>query len=207
MRLTRSATEDRPLLYRAAYACSAVGNPLLTSAVFLSAFSLRLLDRSRAFEVVGALIVLLIFPIAIWNRSRVRSGHYSDFDVSRREDRTTMYPIVLGLVLVSTGMLFLTHQPKMISVGMLCVTGMIVAAFLTNRWIKISLHAIFSFFFAVVAIKISLHWVAPMLIFAGLVSSSRFILKRHTPGELVLGSAVGILTGCVLLFVLGYDPV
>jgi membrane-associated phospholipid phosphatase len=118
-----------------------------------------------------------------------------------------MYPIVLGLNLVSTGLLFLTHQPRALSVGMLCISLMLVVAYLTNRWIKTSLHSAFSFFFALAAIKLSLMWLAPMLIFATLVTSSVLILKRHRAHELVVGAALGILTGCVLLSVLGWEPV
>jgi hypothetical protein len=184
-----------------------LGNPLLISAIFLSAFCIRLLDPTRAIEVITALVGLLFVPIAVWIRSRVRSGHFSDFDVSRREDRTTMYPAVLGLNVICTGILFLTHQPKVLSVGMLCTTMMIVVAFVTNRWIKISLHTAFVFFFTLAAIKLSLLWVAPMLIFAALVTSSRLILKRHRANELVMGAALGILTGWVMLSVLGFDRV
>lgn len=202
----RTAT-DRSLVYRAAYVCSALGNPLLISAIFLSAFCLRLLDRSRAVEVVGALVILLLVPIAIWNYSRMRSGHYSDFDVSRREDRTTMYPVILALMMSSTGLMFFTGQPRVLSVGMLCGSMMTAAAFLTNRWIKISLHAAFSFFLAVASVKISIALVAPMFIFATAVSCSRIILKRHSTGELGMGAVLGTVTGCVLLLVLGCGPV
>jgi hypothetical protein len=191
------------LVYRAAYGCSVLGNPLIISAIFLGVFCLRLLDPIHAVQVVAALVGLLFVPIAVWIRSRVRSGHFSDFDVSRREDRTTMYPAILGLNVISTGMLFLTHQPKVLSVGMLCTSVMLVVAFLTNRWIKISLHAAFSFFFALAAIKLSLTWVASMLIFASLVTSSRLVLIRHRANELVMGVALGILTGWVMLLVLG----
>ena len=118
-----------------------------------------------------------------------------------------MYPVVLVLILFATAMLFLTHQPKLLSVGMLCVSTMIVVAFLTNRWVKISLHTVFCFFFALVAIKISVAWLAPMLIFAALVASSRLILKRHRVVELMVGAGLGILTGCVLLLALGSCPV
>jgi membrane-associated phospholipid phosphatase len=202
-----SVVTTHSLVYRAAYGCSVLGSPLLVSIVFLSLFSLRLMDSSHAITLIAALVALLFVPIGVWIWSRVRSGHYSDFDVSRRKDRTTMYPIVLGLNLVSTGLLFLTHQPRALSVGMLCISLMLVVAYLTNRWIKTSLHSAFSFFFALAAIKLSLMWLAPMLIFATLVTSSRLILKRHRAHELVVGAALGILTGCVLLSVLGWEPV
>jgi hypothetical protein len=195
------------LVYRVAYTCSALGNPLFISGIFLCAFCLRLLDVSHAIEILMALIALLFLPIAIWIQAGVRTGRYSDFDVSRREDRTTMYPIVLVLILFATVMLFLTHQPLMLSVGMLCVTTMIVVAFLMNQWIKISLHTVFCFFFALVAIKISVAWLAPMLVFAAVVASSRLILKRHRVVELIVGAGLGILTGSILLLALGSRPV
>ena len=202
-----SAVTNYSLLYRTAYAFSVLGNPLLISLIFLTAFCLRLLDPSRAIKVMVALAGLLFVPITLWIRSRVRSGDYSDFDVSRREDRTRMYPIILGLNLLSTAMLFLTHQPSVLAAGMLSVSLMIGVAFLTNHWVKISLHAAFSFFFALAAIKISVTSVAPMLIFAALVASSRLILKRHKAHELVMGATLGILTGCILLSLLGWEPV
>ena len=118
-----------------------------------------------------------------------------------------MYPLVLVLILFATGLLFFTRQPKMLSVGMLCVSTMIVVAYLTNQWIKISLHTVFCFFFALVAIKISVAWLAPMLIFAVLVAFSRLILKRHRVVELMAGAGLGLLTGSVLLFALGSKPV
>jgi membrane-associated phospholipid phosphatase len=198
---------ETSLVYRTAYVCSALGNPLLISAIFLSAFCLRLFERSRAFEVIGGFVALLLVPIALWNYSRVLTGRYSDFDVSRREDRTNMYPIVLAFMLFSTGMLFFTRQPRVLSVGMLCATLQTLVALLTNRWIKISLHAAFSFFLAVATVKISMAWLAPMFLFAALVSFSRAILKRHTAGEIALGVVLGILMCGVLLSIVGREPV
>jgi membrane-associated phospholipid phosphatase len=198
-----AAVSSCSLVYRAAYACSLVGNPLFIGAIFLCAFCVRLFDASRALEIIATLAALLFLPIAIWLQTQVRTGRYSDFDVSRREDRTTMYPVVLVVILFATGILFLTHQPKMLSVAMTCASTMLVVAFLMNRWIKISLHTVFCFFFALAAIKISLAWLAPMLIFAALVASSRLILKRHRKVELMVGAGLGILTGCILLLVLG----
>ena len=202
-----TAVASCSLVYRAAYTCSVMGNPLFIGAIFLFAFCLRLLDASRAMAIMAALIALLFLPIAIWIQIRVRTGRYSDFDVSRREDRKTMYPMVLVLILFATGLLFFTRQPKMLSVGMLCVSTMIVVAYLTNQWIKISLHTVFCFFFALVAIKISVAWLAPMLIFAVLVAFSRLILKRHRVVELMAGAGLGLLTGSLLLFALGSNPV
>jgi membrane-associated phospholipid phosphatase len=187
---------------RVAFVFSTIGNPLLTSALLLGAACLRFLNSSRALEVGLALLVLLLLPIALWNFGRVRSGHYSDFDVSRREDRGTLYPLIVGLPLLAAGILFVTGQPASLWVGMLCAGIMTAVAASVNRYIKISLHAAFSFYYAVAVVRLSPAWVAPAAVFAVLVACSRFILKRHAISELVLGTALGLGAGTALILTL-----
>lgn len=187
---------------RVAFVFSTLGNPLLTSGFLLGAACLRFFDSSRAMQVLLALVFLLLLPLALWNFRKVRSGHYSDFDVSRREDRWTLYPLIVGLTLLATGALFLTGQPRPLWFGMLCVSIMTAVAACANRWLKISLHASFAFFCAVASGWLSVSWVAPSLAFAVLVACSRYILKRHTVSELILGTALGIIAGSALLVAL-----
>lgn len=61
----------------------------------------------------------------------------------------------------------------------------------------------FEFFCAVALARIDTAWVAPAAVFAALVTFSRFILKRHTVIELILGTALGLEVGSVLVFALG----
>jgi len=189
-------------IQRVAFVFSTLGNPLLTSAFLLGAACLRLLNASRGVQVLLALLVLLLLPIALWNFGRVRSGHYSDFDVSRREDRWTLYPLIVGLPLIAAGILFMTGQPRSLWFGMLCASIMTAVAASVNRWIKISLHAAFAFFCAIAAARLSMAWVAPAVVFAVLVACSRFILKRHAVSELVLGTALGLAAGSALVLAL-----
>ncbi len=188
---------------RIAFVFSTLGNPLFSSALLLAAACLRFLNSSRALEVGLALLLFLLLPIALWNLGGVRSGHYSDFDVSRREERRTLYPLIVGLPLLAAGTLFATGQPAPLWCGMLCASLMTaVAGSVNRRYTKISLHAAFSFFYALAVVRLSAAWVAPAIVFALLVACSRFILKRHAIGELVLGTALGLGTGSVLLLAL-----
>ena len=195
-------TKYRSSIQRVAFVFSTLGNPLLTSAFLLSAACLRFVNSARAMQVLSALVVLLLLPIALWNLGRVRSGHYSDFDVSRREDRSTLYPLIVGLPLLAAFTLFLTGQPRSLWFGMLCASIMTSIAASVNRWIKISLHAAFAFFCAVAVARLSMAWVAPAVVFAVLVACSRFILKRHTVSELVLGTGLGLGAGTALVLAL-----
>jgi phosphoglycerol transferase MdoB-like AlkP superfamily enzyme len=188
---------------RVAFVFSTVGNPLLTSAFLLGAACFRFLSTSGAVLVLVALVLLLLLPIALWNWGRVRSGRYSDFDVSRREDRGTLYRLIVAMTLVAAGGLFITGQPRPLWFGMLCASLMLAVAAGVNRRIKISLHAAFAFFGTVAIARVDTAWVAPTAVFAVLVAWSRFILKRHSVGELTLGTALGLGVGSVLVFALG----
>ena len=194
----------RSLIYHIAFVFSTLGNPLLTSALLLGIACLYFLDSSRALEVGWALIVLLLLPIACWTFGRVRSGHYTDFDVSRREDRGTLYPLIVGLTLLAAGTLFVTGQPAPLWIGMLCASCMTGVAAFVNRRIKISMHAAFSFFYTIAVARISISWVAPVAVFALLVACSRFILKRHAISELVLGTVLGLAAGSALMLALRF---
>jgi membrane-associated phospholipid phosphatase len=187
---------------RIAFVFSTLGNPLLTSALLLGAACLRFLNSSRALEVGLALFAFLLLPIALWTLGSVRTGYYSDFDVSRREERRTLYPLIVGLPLLAACALLATGQPASLWLGTLCASLMTAVAASVNRYSKISLHAAFSFFYAVAVVRISPTWVAPVAVFAVLVACSRFILKRHAIGELVLGTALGLGAGFALLLAL-----
>ena len=193
--------KSESLIELVGFVFSTLGNPLLTSALLLGTACVRFLNSSRALEVGLALLVLLLLPIALWNFGRVRSGHYSDFDVSRREDRSTLYPLIVGLPLLAAGTLFVTGQPASLWVGMLsrnyhdrcCRFG---------EPLHQDLTACRFFFYAVAVVRISTAWVAPVAVFAVLVTCSRFILKRHAISELVLGTALGLAAGTALIFTL-----
>jgi len=194
--------DTRSPLYRTAKFFSAIGNPLVTSALMIGAACFRFLDRPHGIGLMGALVLCVIAPITWWNFRGVQTGRYSDFDVSQRQDRKTMYPIVVLLPLIGSGVLWATHQPKALCGGMLAVSLMALVASFVNRWIKVSLHAAFSFFFAVGSAALSWTWVAPLSIFAVLVAVSRLLIGRHVRRELVLGAFLGSSTGVLLLHAL-----
>jgi len=195
--------DRRPTLFRAAKFLSTIGNPLVTSAFMIGAACFHFLDRARAAEVLAILILCVIAPITWWNGRGVQKGQYSDFDVSRRQDRVTMYPIVVLLPLIGSIVLWVRHQPAALSGGMLSAGLMSLAAFVVNRWIKISLHAAFSFYYAAASAALGWAWVPALTIFAVLVTASRWIVGRHVWRELVLGSILGLAAGFLFLAALG----
>ena len=190
----------------AARLLSTLGHPLVAGALFLGMVLARLYDRIDAAARGAALLLALLAPIAMWIQWQVRRGRYSDFDVSRQADRFSMYPVIVGLLTMATLTMVLTHQPSQFSMGMGAVCAMTLISFLANRWIKISLHASYGFFFALVSVKLSPAWLAPALLLATLVAWSRLYLRRHQWSEVVCGAVLGVATAMVLLALAGLVP-
>lgn len=191
----------------AARLLSTLGHPLVAGALFLGVVIARLYNRTDAAAMGAALLLALLAPIAIWIQWQVRRGRYSDFDVSRQADRFSMYPVIVGLLTLSTLTMALTHQPRQFSLGMGAACAMTLICFLANRWIKISVHASFGFFLALVSVKLSPAWVAPALVLATLVALSRLYLRRHQWSEVMCGAVLGVATAMGLLALIGLVPV
>ena len=82
---------------------------------------------------------------------------------------------------------------------MICMLGMFVAAWAINRRLKVSLHAAISFFLAFAATLLDLRLGVALFACATAVAASRLVLRRHTPIELGIGSALGTAAGLTLL--------
>jgi membrane-associated phospholipid phosphatase len=68
---------------------------------------------------------------------------------------------------------------------------------LANFRLKLSLHALFAFYCAIILFRIGLMWGAMALVLAVLVAWSRLFLRRHTHTELIVGMVLGLMGGFV----------
>jgi len=172
---------------------STAGHPLLTSALFLAAVMVRQFPSANGPAVVALLVGGVLLPIAGWNLWQVRQGRYTNFDVSHRPQRVTMYPLIVGLLAAVTLTLYLTSQPARLTAGMAAACSLSASCWLANRWLKVSLHAAFSFFYALLSPNISPSLLIPAFAFAVAIVWSRHHLARHTLRELLAGAALGLL--------------
>jgi hypothetical protein len=156
---------------RLARAISWVGHPL----VFVTwsvgvVVALRLPNRVGV-TVLLALILSVILPTAVLLFRGVRSGRWSDADVSVRTERNRFYPLAIPISALGVSMLWFLHAPAFMARGALVTLGLLVLAALANFRIKLSLHALFAFL---------------------LVFWSRLYLQRHDLPEMLTGTLLGI---------------
>jgi hypothetical protein len=180
---------------RAARAISWLGHPLVfvTFSVCI-VVALRLPNRI-GLAVLLTLFVAVILPMALLLFGGVRSGRWSDADVSVRTERTRFYPRAIPISAIGViGMWFL-RAPSFVLRGALVTFILLLAAAVVNLRIKLSLHALFACYCSMILLRVNV--VAGVLAFAltALVFWSRLCLGRHDLVEMLTGTALGICGG------------
>lgn len=161
---------------------------------------------------VKALIVLLVYaltlllPTLLIHLYRTYQG-WTPLQMLAKERRMVPYVISILCYFLCYYMVNRLHMPRLIS-GIL-VTALVVqvlCAFINVRW-KISTHSsgIGAVNGALVAFGFLFNfdptwWLCLSLLFAGLVGTSRMILRQHTLAQVVAGFCLGVLCGffCII---------
>jgi hypothetical protein len=182
---------------RLARAVSWIGHPL----VFVTwsvgvVVALRLANRAGV-AVLLALLLSVIFPTAVLLFRGVRSGRWSDADVSVRTERNRFYPMAIPISALGVGMLWFLHAPAFMARGAFVTLGLLVAAAIGNFRIKLSLHALFAFYCTVILFRVQPVFGAIAFTLALLVFWSRLYLQRHDLPEMLAGTLLGITGGVV----------
>lgn len=191
-------TENKnKLTYKTALFISAAGNPLITFSVFILFVTFKLFDAQKASWISFLVIGGVALPVTVHSYYKTKKGHYTNFDISDRKQRENFYPFLLGLLSVSSVLLFVTGQPAGFCYGSLVFLAMVAVSYLINYRIKVSMHTSSSFYLALSLLKLSVTGSLLMLAFAFLISYSRLILKRHTLPEVLGGGVLGVAFGAL----------
>lgn len=196
LRISMERNSDKPSkLYKLAYSISVIGHPLITISVFVLIYGYLFYDVKTTLSIFLLILLVVILPIAINNYWQASKGMITNFDVSDRKQRSSLYPYLLLLMAVITGVLYYFKYPESITIGVSCFLLMILFMSVLNFKLKASLHAASSFFICMLILKVSPTVGVCALVFSLVVAWSRLVLKRHTLPEIIAGSASGILFG------------
>ncbi len=144
---------------------------------------------------VGIFTIVLgcLIPVCIYIVIKVRSGRWSDYDVSQRRDRPHLFVIGLIMLLGTCLVLQLTHQSLVFIRGCMAAISLVLAACFLNFWFKPSMHAGFAMLTACLLWSFDTKGAALAMLFAVLVGWSRVILARHTRREVIAGLVLGVV--------------
>lgn len=182
-------------LLRFARAISWIGHPLIFISLAVGVVvALRLANRV-GLAVLLSLLVCVVLPMALLLFRGVRSGRWSDADVSVRTERARFYPRAIPISAIGVVALWLLRTPGFALRGAFVALALLVVAALLNFRIKLSLHALFAFYSSVILFRVNTTAGAIALALALLVFWSRLYLQRHDLPEMLTGTLLGLVGG------------
>jgi hypothetical protein len=174
-----------------------IGHPLVFISLSVAiTIALRLASRA-GLALLLTLLATLILPMALLLFRGVRSGRWSDVDVSIRAERVRFYPRVIPISAMAVIALWLLGAPAFALRGVAVTLSLLVVAALVNFRIKLSLHALFAFYSALILFVVQPVVGAIAFALALLVFWSRLYLERHDLLETLVGASLGLLGGLV----------
>lgn len=173
-------------------------NPLTSLIIFFIYSSLKNFSASTALQTFLPILLLIISPILIWIVWNVKNGNYSNFDVSNRNQRKSLYFFISGCIGVYLIYNYITTGTA--DVLMIFLMLLLLVLQFSNYFIKSSMHTAFNVFVAALFFSESPFLGIIWSVIAALVGITRVILKRHTTKEVLTGAALAALVSFIYLY-------
>ncbi|REC46127.1 phosphatase PAP2 family protein [Chryseobacterium pennipullorum] len=186
------------LLHKISKIISDFFNPLVSLIIFFISMSVNKYTWTESLLYFIPVLLMIIVPVVIWLVWNVKTGRYTNMDVSNRIQRKTLYIFIA--VCVVTYLIFNYVQNGYIDLVMLFILILLFALQISNFFIKSSMHTAFNVFVA--ALFFTLDWKIGLLWLgiAILVGITRIILKRHTVKEVFMGAGIAFMVSFIYLY-------
>jgi hypothetical protein len=179
---------------------SRLGHPIILLLVYLFYFLFSVHPPEKATWTLLIIICLGVLPLILWNLIRTRKGLYSNFDVSVRNQRFSMYSFILLLAATVVFALWYSNQPDDVITGSLLLVQLLILAFLLNFKLKVSLHTAIAVFIGFGLWKLNNTYAIITWGSCPFIAWSRWYLQRHLPIELFWGFVLGLLCGLQVVY-------
>ncbi|RXM53077.1 MULTISPECIES: phosphatase PAP2 family protein [unclassified Chryseobacterium] len=186
------------LLHKISKVISDFFNPLVSLVIFFVYMSIREYTFKESLLYFLPLLLMIIAPVVIWLVWNVKTGRYTNMDVSNRVQRKTLYVFIAACVVIY--LIFNYIKNGYIDLVMLFILILLFALQISNFFIKSSMHTAFNIFVA--ALFFTLDWKMGLiwLGIASLVGLTRIILKRHTVKEVFMGAGIAFMVSFIYLY-------
>lgn len=191
--------EKQPsLLHKISKVISDFFNPLVSLFIFFVYMSVRNYTLKDSLLYFLPILLMIILPVIIWLAWNVKTGRYTNMDVSNRIQRKTLYIFIAGCVV--SYLLFNYFQNGYVDFVMLFILILLFSMQISNYFIKSSMHTAFNIFVAALFFALNTTMGFVWLGISFLVGITRIILKRHTPREVFMGAGIAFVVSFIYLY-------
>lgn len=173
-------------------------NPLLSLFIFFVYMSLKNYSLKDSLLYFLPILLLVIVPVIIWLIWNVKTGRYTNMDVSNRVQRKTLYIFIAACIIAYIAFNYIKNG--YIDLVMVSILILLFALQISNFFIKSSMHTAFNIFVAALFYAVNPIAGFIWLGIAALVGITRIILKRHTPKEVFMGALIAFIVSFIYLY-------
>lgn len=192
--------ENSSLLIKLSNILSNVLNPLFSLLIFFVFFAYKKMETAEALENLLWMIALVIIPIFGWIYWNVKTGRYTNMDVSDRKQRNTLYIFNTFIISIYIAFLYFNKQSFELILNIIFVMILMLVMHFSNFFIKSSMHTSFNVFVSALFFNVNIYFGFLWLFLTILVAISRVILKRHTVKEVIMGAFIATIISFVYLY-------
>jgi len=183
---------------------SMCGHPLLTIPLFVIITMLATKDIGKASLVIFLIVGCIFVPLVAWLYIKSKNGTTTNFDVSDRKQRKSLFVFILPVLMLVTIILYRTEQSKTVCLSVFFGLVITFVSQLVNLRIKSSLHVSMTIYLAFLIMPLNYLMGIVVLLLSGLIGWSRIVLGRHTLKEVLWGGGIGLTIGLIMFYVEQY---
>ncbi len=177
---------------------SVIGHPLITIPLFVIITTFSQNDFKKAVFISSLIVGCVFLPLVLQLYRKSKNGTYTNFDVSDRKQRKSMYLFIVPLLLVVTAVLYLSGQSANLCLSVFCALVLIFISQLVNFYVKSSLHVSMNIYLSFLIMPMNTVIGIIVLLFTALIAWSRIVLGRHTFKEVWVGTILGLIIGLIM---------
>ena len=189
---------------RIAKLISVAGHPLLTIPLFVVFVMFSFENIGKAFFISFLIIGCIFIPLIVRLYLKSKNGSYTNFDVSDRKQRKSVFVFILPILCIVTFVIYKTGQSTNMFLSMLMATILVFILQLINHYVKSSLHVSLNIYLSFLVITINYKIGIILLILTGFIGWSRIVSGRHTLKEVLFGAAIGLTVSLIMIHAEGY---
>jgi membrane-associated phospholipid phosphatase len=176
------------------------GHPLLTIPLFVIITMFITEDIGKALSVIFLIVGCIFVPLIAWLYIKSKNGTTTNFDVSDRKQRKSLFVFILPVLMFVCFILYFTGQNKMLCMSVFFGLVITFISQLVNLRIKSSLHVSMTIYLAFLIIPMNYELGIAVLLLSGLIGWSRIVLGRHTLKEVLWGGGIGLTVGLIMFY-------
>ena len=187
-----------------AHVVSVLGHPLLTIPLYVALVMFGSEDFKRASLNTFLIIGCVFIPVTVWLYIKSRNGSYTNFDVSDRKQRKSVFVFIIPILSIVTYILYKSDQASHVWQSMLFGLILLFILQVVNFRIKSSMHVSLNIYLSFLIMTVNYPAGIIVLVLSAPIGWSRVVLGRHSLKEVISGTIIGLLVSMVMMHTEGF---